>query len=464
MHSQNAQIQESFNIFDDNQSSLLSDFYTFLRFESISTQKEKKTELNNCAKWVKDYLLSAGMQVELWETATSPVVFAEWNKAGADKPTLLIYNHYDVQPADPFELWESPPFEPEERDGQIYARGAQDNKGQCFYTIAAVKTLLEKSRALPLNLKLIIEGEEEVGSAGLPTIFEKHKKDLQADHAIIVDVGVHSLDRPSITLGLRGICALEINLKGSLTDMHSGSHGGLAFNPNHALVQILGKMRADDGRILIPGFYDNVIELDPTILDSLDLAFDKESYFCTFGTKASGGEKDYTPIERAWLRPTLEINGLNGGYTGEGFKTVIPALAQAKLSCRLVPNQDPKNIMQLIKDFVDSNLPEGISCEINIEHGYGPAVQTSPDESLVQVAAKAISDVTGHQCSFIMEGASVPIASALSKVSGAKLLLMGYGLPSDNIHAPNEHFGIDRLKLGFATITRIIEKLSEEGL
>ena len=446
--------------FDNNKSKLVEDFITFLKFKSISTDPEYKSEVTNCANWLADYIKETGMKVDLWETEGHPVVFAQNKQTDPNLPTVLIYFHYDVQPVDPIELWDSPPFEPEIREGQIYARGAMDDKGQAFYVISAIKALMQRDGKLPVNLKVCIEGEEECGSNGLKSILKEKSSELKADHFYVVDLGIHAMDRPAVTLGIRGICTFSIELTGSKTDLHSGTHGGVAYNPLHALVDILSEARDKNGKITIPNFYDDVDVISEEEKSQFDLEFDLDEYKELFGGLPNGGEKDFSALESSWIRPTLEINGISGGYAGEGFKTVIPAKAIAKVSCRLVSSQDPKKITDSVIKFIESRIPEGMEVSIHAD-GEGAALRSPIETSGVKAVAQAFEEVSGHKTNYILSGGSIPIAEQLAIAANAKTVLFGYGLPNDNIHAPNEHFGIDRIKLGMAVVARSLEILGE---
>ena len=445
--------------FEKNQQQLLEDFFTFLRFKSISASPDHKAEMRDCATWLAQYIRGIGLEVEQWETSSHPVLLASWMKAGPDKPTVLIYNHYDVQPAGDDELWQSPAFEPTIRDGEIYARGAQDNKGQCFYLISAIRALLERDGSLPVNIKLCIEGEEETGSQGLAELLPSKLEDLATDFFVVVDMGIEAMTRPAVTLGIRGATFLTIKLRGSRTDLHSGIYGGIAYNPLHAIVEMLASARNADGSVAIPGFYDDVIEPDKEELSNISLDFDKQLYERVAGGLPNGGEQQYSPFERSGIRPTLEINGIGGGYFGEGVKTVIPAEVVAKVSCRLVPNQDPKKIIASVKDFFESKVPEGMEAEIEVHSGGGPAVRVPTAHPGVQAAAKAIAEVCETDCEFILCGGSVPVIAEMSKAVKCEPILMGFGLPGDNMHAPDEHFGIERLKKGLATFALLLQSL-----
>lgn len=448
------------DFFHKHREAIIQDFLDFLRFKSISTDPAYTSEVLACAEWLKKYLQKIGFDVQLWPTGGHPTIFASNLNAGPDKPTLLIYNHYDVQPVDPLELWSSPPFEPVIRNGQVFARGAQDNKGQCFYTIQALKALMERDGKLPINVKLCIEGEEETGSTGLARILPEKKNELKADYLAIVDLGIREANVPALTLGIRGLVTMDLTVQGTQTDLHSGSHGGLAYNPIHAIVELLSKLRDSSGKVAIPGFYNDVLPINEQEKSQLSLSFDAKQYDTMFGAKPTGGEKAYSHRERNWLRPTLEINGISGGYSGAGFKTVIPAKAHAKISCRLVPNQDPKKIASLVATFLKENAPEGVTVDVHVHSGGGKSVRAHASSKVVQAFAKSYKEVFGLPCEFIFEGASIPIVPELSSVSHSEVVLLGLGLADDQIHAPNEHFGLDRIENGFLIMARAIENLS----
>lgn len=448
------------SLIEKKQDSILADFFTFLRFPSVSSEPEYKQAVLDCADWVKNSMQKIGFEVEVWHTSGHPVLFGSYQKAGPDKPTLLIYNHYDVQPVDPLNEWHTPPFEPTEKDGEIYARGAQDNKGQCFYVMQALKLLMEMRGKLPINIKWLIEGEEEIGSKGLSEIIPEKTEKLKADYLAIVDVGIPDSKIPSVTLGARGIVTMDLVVTGSRTDMHSGTNGGIAFNPIHALVQLLSSVRDENGRVAIPGFYDSVLEMPLEEKSRLYLEFDEKSYISDIGAKPLGGELGHPPHERAWLRPTLEVNGISGGYAGKGFKTVIPAKANAKISCRLVPNQDPKQIGQLVADYLRRQAPKGVEVDVHVHSGQGKAVRVNPSSKAVEAFAKAFEEVFQSPCRFTMAGGSIPIVAELAEASGAETVLVGLGLSGDRIHAPNEHFGVDRIKKGIQIMAHALDNLA----
>lgn len=434
--------------------SLCHDYFEFLRFSSISTDASYAQETVACAKWLKNYLLKyTSLRAKLIETVGYPIVYGEDLGAGPQAPTFLFYGHYDVQPVDPLELWESPPFEPTERDGKIYARGAVDDKGQIFYTLAALRAWKELGKKLPCNLKLCIEGEEESSSKGLTHALGHLKELFKADELLVIDFDQYDPHTPAISLGARGLVSFEVTLTGSNSDLHSGVHGGMAYNPNRALAELLAKVFDEKtGKIQIDGFYDEVIE-EKT---AYDFPYDEESYRKEFGVDAIGGEKGRSLAEKNGLRPTFEINGIMGGYTGPGFKTVIPAKAIAKISCRLVPNQDPQKIGDAVALFLKKKVASGMKIEVKLlsqERAY----LGSADSQLAHAISQAAEEVTGKSCKKMVSGGSIPIVAAIVRELKCSVLGMGYGLATDNIHAPNEHFDWDRFEKGFLTVARGLE-------
>lgn len=447
-------------LIDRDKLKLTEDYFTFLRYPSISSEPEYKAGMIDCANWLVDFLKKIHFDVTLWPTTGHPTIFATHLKAGPDKPTLLIYNHYDVQPVDPIEAWKHPPFSPTAEGDVVYARGAQDNKGQCFYVIQALKFLIERDGTLPINIKLCIDGEEEIGSPGLMGILPKKHKELKADYLAIVDLGLRDSSTPAITMGTRGIMTMDVEMTGSYGDLHSGMLGGIAYNPNHAMIELLASLRDSKGRITIPGFYDDVIDLSSEERALLSLHFDAESFTKETGILPVGGEIDYVPLERTWTRPTLEINGVTGGYSGAGFKTVIPSKASAKISCRLVPNQKPEIIGNLVANHLKKHAPKGVKLSVDVHPGSGCSVRASLDSKIVQASAKAYEIVFQKPCEYIFEGGSIPIAPALATASQSEIVLLGLGLTGDQIHAPNEHFNLSRIYKGIEIITALLERLS----
>jgi acetylornithine deacetylase/succinyl-diaminopimelate desuccinylase-like protein len=445
--------------YDAHAASILDDYLTFLSFPSISTDKAFSQDTRKTADWLAAYLRKIGLSVELWETSGYPVIFGSHLKAGKERPTVLIYGHYDVQPVDPLDLWKSDPFKPVIIDNIVYARGASDNKGQCFYSVQAIRAFLELAQNVGVNIKVFIEGEEESGGKGTGEALEKKKAELKADHLLAVDMDIPRAGQPGVTVGMRGIVTMEVVCQNSSTDLHSGTHGGIALNPNRALVSALAKLWDDQGRVAVSGFYDAVEPLSKEDLAKLDQNFDLERYQQEFGVKSFANEKGCSLLEANWTRPTLEINGIVGGYTGAGFKTVIPAKASAKISCRLVPHQQPEKIAEAVAAFLRLHLPEEMQLDVHIYHG-APAYRGNFNAQIVQIAQKAFEEVFSKPCSYLLAGGSVPIVGDLVKATGAEAVLMGVALPGDNIHAPNEHFGMDRFEQGFLTIGRILAMLS----
>lgn len=443
--------------FEKEKEEILNDFKEFLRFKTIATDPEYHSEVLKCAEWLSEYLTHCGLEVEKWETENAPVVFATDLRAGSDKETLLLYCHYDVQPTDPEKEWISPPFEPTVRDGEIYARGASDDKGQCFYTIVAIRTFLKLYGTLLVNLKFLIEGEEESGSLGLSKLLEQKKEDLRADHLLIIDSGMEEANTPVITMGARGIIGLQVSVQEANFDLHSGMVGGVAYNPNRALAEILSKLHDASGSVAVPGFYDEVVEIPPHEKKELSFDFDVGRFHEMFGFEPTGMENNISPLEAIWLRPTLEINGMWGGYTSSGFKTVIPAKAFAKISCRLVPQQNPERIIALVSDFLIKNTPSGLKTEVEMLQGSGRGFRTNPGARIVKIMSDSYSQVFQKPCQKILIGGSIPIAVDLAETSRADMVLVGVALPDDRVHSPNEHFGIDRLETGFLTICRALE-------
>lgn len=434
------------------------DYFSFLRFKTIGTDPACKSEMQLCAQWLESYLQKAGFSSRLIETSGHPLVWAENLKAGPEAPTLLIYGHYDVQPVDPLDLWLSDPFEPEVRGGQVYARGALDDKGQIFFAILAALAFQELGEPLPINIKFCIEGEEESGSVGLSGALASLQDLLRADCLLIPDFGLLSPSQPAVSLGARGIVTMEVMLKGSSSDLHSGCYGGIAYNPNRALVEILSKLWDSAGRVQVPGFYDDVDVLSEEEKKQFSFQGSPRKYAEKFGIKALGGEKGFSFMESNWLRPTLEINGLSGGYAGPGFKTVIPSEASAKLSCRLVLSQRPKKIASQVESFLTSHAPAGmdvISSVLSAE----PAFRGRADSRLAKAVAGAYTDVMQAPCHRILTGGSIPIIAKFQEMGLLDVVGMGYGLPGDQIHAPNEHFDMDRLSKGILTVARTIQRL-----
>ncbi|MBI3508166.1 MAG: dipeptidase [Chlamydiia bacterium] len=444
--------------FSKHKEQIRAEFFQFLRFASISADPAYKTQMRQCAEWLQRYL-GTFSHTEIIETPGHPLVYAEECSAGPSKPTLLIYGHYDVQPIDPVELWHSPPFEPTEREGFIYARGAVDDKGQIFYAVLAALAMKQISGKLPINLKFCIEGEEESSSMGLSRVLPKLHKKVAADYLLIPDFGQYDAATPAITLGCRGLVGLEVTLTGSSADLHSGTYGGIAYNPNRALVELLAKLWDSEGRVRVDGFYDDVEEVDAATLKNFAASNSKEQYRKEFGIAAFGGEKGRTLQEASECRPTLELNGICGGYCGAGLKTVIPAHAKAKITCRLVPNQDPAKIGRQVEAFLQKQALAGMQVKVEIYPGGAFAFRSHLRSKLAQAVASASEEVCGKACVRQLSGGSIPIIPELVKASGAEAVGMGYGLLDDAIHSPNERFDMIRFEKGFLTVARTLELL-----
>jgi acetylornithine deacetylase/succinyl-diaminopimelate desuccinylase-like protein len=437
-------------------------FREFLHFPSVSADPAALPHIQACARWLASRYKALGCSVELWEETGHPIVYASKRSSRPDAPTVLIYHHYDVQPADPLDEWKSDPFQARIEGQTVYARGAQDDKGQCLFSLFALEALTELD-TLPCHLKFVVEGEEENGSATLTKILPQKREQLKADYAMIIDAGMRHADVPAISLGTRGLVALTVTVQGSKQDLHSGMMGGLAYNPLHALATLLASLRNPDGSIAIPGFYDQVRATTPEELHRLTLTFDEKEYEQEYGQPPTGGEVHYPPQIRNWLRPTLEINGIHGGYGGAGSKTVIPREAMAKISCRLVPDQDPTAIAQLVKEFIITGAPRGVSVNVAIHEGRGKATRTSDTTPGFLALEQAMKAVWGKSPERILDGASIPIIADIEAVSGAEVITWGVGLPSDLIHAPNEHFDFTRIEQGFCTLCLAIAEMGRKS-
>lgn len=423
----------------------------FLRIPSISTLAENKRDMITAAEFVAGKFRSAGIEnVKIIETKGHPLVYADWLNAPG-KPTVLIYGHYDVQPVDPINLWDSPPFEPTIKDGKIYARGATDDKGQMYMHVKTVEAFMKIQGTLPLNVKFIIEGEEEIGSGNLEEFVNKNQDMLKCDAVLISDTSLYGPGIPTLTYGLRGLCYMEVEVTGPNRDLHSGTFGGGVDNPINVLAEMISKLKDSNGKIKIPGFYKDVINLTKKERENFKtLPFSEKKYAQELGVKKLNGEKGYSTLERIWARPTLDCNGIFGGFTGDGAKTVLPSKATAKISMRLVPNQDPKKIAKLFKSYVTKIAPKTVKLNIKDLHGAYP-IATSLDDSATIAAANALSKVFGKKTVFMREGGSIPIVVTFAKKLKASPVLMGMGLDSENLHSPNEHFNLNHFHMGILT-------------
>src|SRR6186997_894872 len=421
-----------------NRDRYIDEMKRYLAIPSISALPEHNGDVRKCAEWTRDEMSRIGLQkCRLEETPGHPIVYGEWLGAPG-QPTILFYGHYDVQPVDPLHLWTSPPFEATIRDGEIYARGSADDKGQVFMHFKAVEAHLKQNGNLPVNMKFLIEGEEEVGSANLDNFIKSHKDLLKADVVVISDSPMFDRGIPSICYGLRGLTYFQIDLRGSKSDLHSGSFGGAVANPAMVLAQVLTQMKDKSGRIKIDGFYDDVVELRPEERAEWEkLPFNEKKYKAELGAPRLFGESGYTTLERAWARPTFEVNGLLSGFTGEGAKTVIPAVAMAKVSMRLVPNQHPDKIATHVENSVRKSTPKTVVVTLTRMQGCKPWM-TAFDNPYVQAAGRAIEQGFGQRPVFNREGGSIPVVSTFQEELGVPCVLFGVGLPDENAHAPDE--------------------------
>ena len=444
---------------DANSQRLLDELFALIRIPSVSTLPEHKDDVARAAQFTADALKAAGMEnIEIIPTDRHPLIYADWLHAPG-KPTVLCYGHYDVQPPDPLELWHTPPFEPTVRNGNIYARGAVDDKGQMYMHIKAIEALRALDGTLPLNVKFLIEGEEEIGGASIAKYVPEHKEKLKADVALVSDTALYAEGIPTLCIGLRGLVYMEVEATGPARDLHSGLYGGAAPNAVFGLIELLAKAKNADGVIQIPGFYDSVAEPAAAELESWSsLPFNADDYRANeVGSTAITGEPGRSVFEKTWSRPTLEVHGIAGGFTGAGSKTVIPAKALAKVSFRLVPNQDPETIVALFKKWVAANAPAGIQAEVRVL-GHSPGLIVNPDHPAISVAADVFAESLGRKTVFIRSGGSIPIVGDFAHHLGIPTILMGFGLPDDGLHSPNEKFKLANYYQGISTVAYFLAR------
>jgi len=437
----------------------LNELKDLLRIPSVSTLPEHKDDCRRAAKTLAAEFTRIGMDnARLIETVGNPLVYAEWLHA-AGKPTALFYGHYDVQPTDPDDEWLSPPYEPAERDGNLYGRGTCDDKGQVWAQIKALESLLAATGSLPINVRVILEGDEEVGGEGIAAFVASRAPELKADFALISDTELFAPGLPTLCVGLRGMIYTEVEVRGAKTDLHSGMYGGAAPNPFMALAQMLARLKDEDGHILIPGFYDDIIPPSPEELAAWhSLPFDEEQYrIAEVGSRSLVGEAGYTVLERTWARPTLDVHGIPGGFVGAGAKTVIPAKALAKVSMRLVPGMTPAKSFAIYKAYVEKIAPAGVEVEVRLIHSGDPCL-VRVDNPYIQAATRALREVWGKDTVFIRSGGSIPIVGDFDRHLGMPSVMMGFGLPDDNIHAPNEKFHLKNFELGIESVVRFLEE------
>lgn len=459
-------VQNALQYAHSKRDEFLEQLKSFVRIPSISTLSEHKPDIRRAAEWLQTEMKRIGFSsAELYETPGNPVVVGSWLGAGKDAPTVLLYGHYDVQPVDPVNEWTTDPFEPTVRDGKLYARGSTDDKGQVFVNLKAIEALLHQHGGkLPFNIKFLIEGEEEVSSINLDTFIESHLDLLATDVCVVSDTQIMALDRPSIVYALRGLTYMEIEVWGPSKDLHSGQWGGAVHNPVQALCEIVAALHNPDGSVNVEGFYDKVIALsdeERTALRQVLSPEDQEARVRNLTNVAeSWGEKDYTVDERTGARPTLELNGIIGGFTGEGAKTVLPAKAMAKVSCRLVADQDPVEIYELLKKQVAKITPPTVKSEVRLLHSGNPAL-VPIDAKAMKALIVAYEQGFGRKPVFEREGGSIPVVATFRNKLGAPVLLAGYGLPDDGAHGPNEKFDLESLYRGIDTAIVLYDQLSQ---
>ncbi|MCZ0702074.1 acetylornithine deacetylase/succinyl-diaminopimelate desuccinylase-like protein [Natronobacillus azotifigens] len=434
----------------------------FLKIPSISTDKQNKEDVKRAADFVANYVRHIGFEkVEIQPTKGHPLVYAEWMGAGEDAPTVLVYGHYDVQPADPLELWESPPFEPVIRENRLYARGTSDDKGQVFMHLAVFEAFMRTEGKLPINVKLCIEGEEEIGSENLYSILDEKKEQFAADFAIISDSGMVSNDQPTILYGLKGFTGLEFTVHGPKNDLHSGLYGGAVRNPLMAMAHLLASLKNEEEVVTVEGFYDDV---EPLLASERILMSEVpvEDYPKTTGVDQTISEKGYTAIEHTMARPTLEINGMFGGYQGEGTKTIIPSKATAKLTCRLVPGQDPETIQNRLIDHLEKHVPAGVQLELKKEPLSAKAYKVDPNHPLIKKAAESYQKGFGKEAVYVRMGGSIPVLEWIDSIYKMPIVLLGFGTPDDRLHSPNESFPLANFDRGLITLVDYYQSVRKE--
>lgn len=451
--------QQALDYLEQHADRFLAELEAFLRIPSISTLPGHKADMEQAANWVAENLRAIGAEnVQVFPTDGHPVVYGELHAGQPNAPTVLVYGHYDVQPADPLEAWHSPPFEPTVRGERLYARGATDMKGQVMASLKAAEAALHAG--LPVNLKFLIEGEEEVGSPNLAPFIATHRDLLACDFCLNPDAGMIAPDLPTITYALRGLAYFELRVYGPKQDLHSGIYGGVVHNPAQALAELIAGMHDDQGRVTLPGFYDKVRPLeDEERAELARLPMDEAFYLEQTGAPALWGEAGYTPVERVGARPTLEINGLYSGFTGKGAKTVLPAYAMAKISCRLVPDQDPDEVADQMRAYLEQHAPPTIRWELEVMHG-GPASITDRKSPWVQALAQAMEQAWGVRPVYKREGGSIPVVAQIQEILGKDSVLTGFGLPDGNLHGPNENLHLPTWRKGIAALVHFFYNLA----
>jgi acetylornithine deacetylase/succinyl-diaminopimelate desuccinylase-like protein len=456
-------MQDVLAYIDKNRSRFVSELAEWVKIPAISSDVKHNADMVKNAEWLMADVRKLGAsRVEMWPTKGHPAVFAEWNQAPG-KPTLLVYGHHDVQPVDPLNEWISPPFEPAIREGRMWGRGVVDDKGQVHIHAKAIEAFIKARGKLPINLKLIVEGEEEIGSENLDALFKEKAKELEADFVCVSDTAMFGRGIPSLCVGLRGLMYLEVFVEGPKVDLHSGSFGGGVTNPVNALARMIARLHDDDGRITVPGFYDNVVTLSEAERKEIQsLPFNEPEWHESTGSSAVFGEKGYSTLERVWARPTLDCNGIEGGFQGEGAKTIIPARARAKISCRLVPHQEPEEIEKKVGEYLQKIAPPGVKVRVQYLHGGRPYLAPT-DHPVFDVAKRAFAQAFGRPTVFIREGGSIPFVRTIADATGKPCLLMGFGQPDENAHAPNEWLDLENYHLGIKSAAHLYEELAKLG-
>ena len=444
---------------DTNKERFQQELFEFLRIPSVSARSEHNADTKRAAEWIAGKARDLGMKVKVHETKGHPIVVAEYRDAGAGAPTVLIYGHYDVQPVEPLELWESPPFEPVVRNGKIFGRGSVDDKGQLYLHVKAAEAHIKTAGKLPVNIVMVFEGEEEVGSENLLPFIKANAKDLACDAVVISDTAMLGADTPSLDASLRGMTYCEIHVDGPGGDLHSGSYGGAVINPATALARIIASFHDENWHAQIDGFYDDVDAAEDFRAQLKKLPWKDEEFRAEAGSPSLAGEKGFSTLERLLVRPTVEVNGMLSGYTGEGSKTVLPAHAMAKVSCRLVPNQDPDKIAELFRKHVEKVAPEGVKVRVDFLHG-GKPWRANVQGPLYEAAAAALEQGFGKKPVYAGSGGSIPIVPEFEAILGAPALLMGFGLPGENAHAPNEWMGVEAFDKGVHACAQLLSELA----
>ena len=447
---------------DREQDRFRRELYDFLRIPSISAKSEHDGDTRATASWLADRMRDAGLEAEIFETEGHPVVLGSWRGAGAGAKTVLIYGHYDVQPPEPLDEWKSPPFEPTERDGRVYARGSADDKGQLYMHVKALEAHLAANGSLPVNVVVLAEGEEEVGSPNLIPFVEAHREELACDVVVISDTGMFAPGLPSLGFSLRGLAYFEIEVRGAASDLHSGEFGGSITNPGNALARIIASLHDERGRVALPGFYDDVREWDAdTRAQIASLPHSDEDFRRDLDVTELAGERGYGTLERLWIRPTCDVNGLLSGYTGEGAKTVLPNRAMAKVSFRLVPDQTPERVKEQLEAHLRAVSPPGVRVDVRELHGGRPW-RARVEGPYFEAAAEAMGEAFGREPVLMGGGGSIPIVVEFEERLKAPALLVGFSLPGCNLHAPNEWLGVNEFEKGIGALAALYAKLAEK--